>query len=104
MTILLLAAGLVLLIVGAEARVRGASSLAGKAGIAPLTIGRTVVAFGTSAPELAVSIGSSLAGRRSMRKVRGNRKTDPVHILLHCLHFPNWGGFSYKKVGSSPRY
>ena len=63
MTILLLAAGLVLLIVGAEARVRGASSLAGKAGIAPLTIGLTVVAFGTSAPELAVSIGSSLSGQ-----------------------------------------
>jgi len=63
MTILFLGAGLVFLVVGAEALVRGASSLAGKAGIAPLTVGLTVVAFGTSAPELAVSIGSSLSGQ-----------------------------------------
>jgi cation:H+ antiporter len=63
MTIFFLSAGLVFLVVGAEALVRGSSSLAGKAGIAPLTIGLTVVAFGTSAPELAVSIGSSLSGQ-----------------------------------------
>jgi len=63
MTILFLGAGLLFLVVGAEALVRGASSLAGKAGIAPLTVGLTVVAFGTSAPELAVSIGSSLSGQ-----------------------------------------
>lgn len=56
-------AGLALLILGAEWLVRGASRLAAKIGISPLVIGLTVVAFGTSSPELAVSIQSSLAGQ-----------------------------------------
>jgi cation:H+ antiporter len=55
--------GLVLLILGAEWLVRGASRLAGKIGISPLVVGLTVVAFGTSAPELAINIQSSLAGQ-----------------------------------------
>jgi cation:H+ antiporter len=42
--------------------VRGASRLAGSLGISPLVIGLTVVAFGTSSPEAAVSIGSALGG------------------------------------------
>lgn len=62
MTILLLLGGFVLLIVGAEALVRGASKIAAAIGISPLVIGLTVVAFGTSSPELAVSIMSSLSG------------------------------------------
>lgn len=61
-TILLFVAGLVLLIGGAELLVRGASRLAAAVGISPLVVGLTVVAFGTSAPELAVSVQSSLAG------------------------------------------
>ncbi len=48
--------GLVLLVVGADILVRGASGLALGFGISPLIIGLTVVAFGTSAPELAVSL------------------------------------------------
>lgn len=56
-------AGLALLILGAEWLVRGASRLAAKIGISPLVIGLTVVAFGTSSPELAVSILSSLTGQ-----------------------------------------
>jgi len=55
--------GLVLLVVGAEWLVRGASQLAASAGVSSLVIGLTVVAFGTSAPELAVSVNSSLTGR-----------------------------------------
>ena len=56
-------AGLVLLIVGAELLVRGATRLALSIGVSPLVIGLTVVAFGTSAPELAVSVQSGLAGQ-----------------------------------------
>lgn len=65
-TLLLFFAGLALLIVGAEALVRGASRLAAAIGISPLVIGLTVVAFGTSAPELAVSIKAGLAGQASI--------------------------------------
>ena len=54
--------GFVILTLGAEALVRGASAIALRLGIAPLIIGLTIVAFGTSAPELAVSLKSALAG------------------------------------------
>ena len=60
---LLIATGLITLVFGAECLVRGASRLAGLVRISQLTIGLTVVAFGTSAPELAVSVASSLSGR-----------------------------------------
>lgn len=61
-TILLLVAGLVLLTFGADVLVKGASSLAGSLGISPLVIGLTVVAFGTSAPEMSVSVSSAFKG------------------------------------------
>lgn len=54
--------GLAALVVGAEALVRGASRLAVSWGISPLVVGLTVVAFGTSAPEMAVSVGAALSG------------------------------------------
>ncbi len=63
MAIVLLVAGLVILIVGAEALVRGASRLAAALGISPLVIGLTVVAFGTSSPEMAVSVQAAIAGQ-----------------------------------------
>lgn len=66
MDYLLLLTGLVLLLIGAEALVRGASKLAVACGISPLVIGLTVVAFGTSAPEMAVSILSSLSGQANI--------------------------------------
>ncbi|MBH1971674.1 calcium/sodium antiporter [Moraxellaceae bacterium AER2_44_116] len=62
MTLLLLLAGLVLLTFGADVLVKGASSLAGSLGISPLIIGLTVVAFGTSAPEMSVSVSSAFKG------------------------------------------
>lgn len=52
--------GLVLLSVGADWLVRGASEIALRAGVTPLVIGLTVVAFGTSAPELLVSLKANL--------------------------------------------
>ena len=52
-------AGLALLAFGGNALVRGASALAARLGVPPLVIGLTVVAWGTSAPELAVSLGAA---------------------------------------------
>ncbi|GAA5522335.1 calcium/sodium antiporter [Aliifodinibius salicampi] len=63
MTIFLFVFGLVFLIIGAEILVRGASQIAQRMGIPPLIVGLTVVAFGTSAPELAVSIKSALSAQ-----------------------------------------
>jgi cation:H+ antiporter len=60
--IFLFVAGLVLLVLGANVLVRGASNLAFSFGISPLVVGLTVVAFGTSAPEIAVSVGAVIAG------------------------------------------
>jgi cation:H+ antiporter len=60
---LLLAAGLTVLTAGADLLVRGASAIAARLGLSPLVIGLTVVAFGTSAPELAVSMKASIAGQ-----------------------------------------
>ncbi|MCQ4346104.1 calcium/sodium antiporter [Pseudomonas stutzeri] len=62
MTFVYLIAGLVLLVAGAEVLVRGAARLAAQFGIPPLIIGLTVVAFGTSAPETAVSVQAALNG------------------------------------------
>lgn len=58
--ILLVIAGLVLLIWGADRFVHGAGAMARNLGIAPLLIGLTVVAFATSAPEILVSIVAAL--------------------------------------------
>ncbi len=59
LTLILFILGLVLLIVGAELLVRGASRIATLVGVSPLVIGLTVVAYGTSAPELAVGVHSA---------------------------------------------
>ena len=61
-SILVCAFGFVLLYYGAEWLVKGSSSLARSLGITPIVIGLTVVAFGTSAPELVVSVISSIKG------------------------------------------
>src|SRR6056297_3539600 len=59
---LLILAGFVLLLGGAELLVRSSSAIAQRLGVSPIVIGLTIVAFGTNAPELAVSIGSALRG------------------------------------------
>ena len=61
--VLLLIIGLTALTIGAEGLVRGSASLAIRLGLTPLVIGLTVVAFGTSTPELVVSIGAALADK-----------------------------------------
>lgn len=55
--------GLILLVLGANTLVRGASKLAMSFGISPLVVGLTIVALGTSAPEVAVSVGAVLDGK-----------------------------------------
>jgi cation:H+ antiporter len=62
MNLLLLLFGLVLLLAGGDALVRGAAALARQLGISPLVVGLTVVAFGTSSPELAVNVTAALRG------------------------------------------
>jgi cation:H+ antiporter len=63
---LLLIAGLLVLLSGGEALVRGATALARRLGVSPMVIGMTVLAFGTSAPELAVNVAAALAGRSAI--------------------------------------
>jgi cation:H+ antiporter len=58
-----LVAGLALLVLGAELLVRKASQIAARLRVPALVVGLTVVAFGTSAPELAVSTMASLDGQ-----------------------------------------
>lgn len=57
--IFLILTGTILLVVGGEGTVRGGSSLAGRLKISPYVIGATIVAFGTSAPELVVTVTAS---------------------------------------------
>ena len=54
--------GLVVLIVAGDVLVRGAVSIAERLGIPALVIGLTIVAFGTSAPELFISLGAAIDG------------------------------------------
>ena len=62
MTIILLLVGLGLIVLGADWLVEGASSIARKAGVSEFVIGLTIVGFGTSCPELVVSLTGALAG------------------------------------------
>ncbi|ATJ83720.1 sodium:calcium antiporter [Halomonas beimenensis] len=83
MTVVAFVAGLVLLIVGAEGLVRGASRLAARLGISSLIIGLTVVAFGTSSPELAVSLKAAIGDQAGI--AMGNVVGSNVFNLLGVL-------------------
>jgi len=61
-SVIYLAIGSLFLYLGAEGLVRGASSIALRFGIKPLVIGLTLVAYGTSSPEFAVSLSAALEG------------------------------------------
>lgn len=66
LTLIMLITGFIILIGGAELLVRGAAQLASDLGISPLVVGLTVVSFGTSAPELAVSVFSAWNGQAGL--------------------------------------
>jgi cation:H+ antiporter len=82
-TVALFVGGLLALLGGAELLVRGASRLAGRFGIPPVVIGLTVVAFGTSAPEVAVSVGAALhqQGDLALGNVVGSNTFNLLFIL-----------------------
>jgi cation:H+ antiporter len=82
----MLAGGLLLLTAGAEFLVRGASRLAALCGISPLVVGLTVVAYGTSMPELAVSVKAGLGGldNIAVANVVGSNTFNVLFILGAC--------------------
>src|SRR5262245_48813824 len=63
---LLLIFGLTLLVGGAKVMIRGATALASACGVPPVVIGLTIVAFGTSAPELVVNSTAALSGQTQL--------------------------------------
>ncbi len=85
-TLLLLIGGLVLLVLGGEFLVRGSARLAALAGLSPLVVGLTIVAYGTSAPEMAVSIRAGFAGTDSIAlgNVVGSNIFNILFILGAC--------------------
>ena len=64
--LILLVVGFVFLIKGADFFVEGASAVANKLHVPPLVIGMTIVAMGTSLPELSVSVTASMAGSNQL--------------------------------------
>ena len=81
--ILLFFLGLTCVIGGAELLVRGASKLAIDFGISPLVVGLTVVAYGTSAPELAIAVQSIFEGQTDigLGNVVGSNITNILLVL-----------------------
>jgi cation:H+ antiporter len=75
--------GLTVLVAGAEMLVRGASKLATRLGISPVVIGLTIVAFGTSSPEMAVSLGAAWSGQTDL--VVGNAVGSNIFNILLIL-------------------
>lgn len=83
LNIILLLAGFIILIKGAEYMVNGASSVAKRMNISTLVIGLTIVAFGTSAPELTVNVINSAYGRNEA--IFGNIIGSNIFNLLMIL-------------------
>ena len=81
--ILLLIVGLALIVFGAEWLVDGASAVARRAGISEFVIGLTIVGFGTSCPELVVSLTGALEGNAdiSVGNVVGSNIFNTLLIL-----------------------
>ena len=91
MDYLLIIAGFVLLTVGANILINGATGLAAKFNISNLVIGLTVVAFGTSAPELVVNVVAAIEGSNeiALTNVLGSNSINTFVILgLSALFYP----------------
>ncbi|MDQ3394401.1 MAG: calcium/sodium antiporter [Bacteroidota bacterium] len=91
LTFIFIFAGLFILILGGNFLVKGASKIALRFNISPLVIGVTIVAFGTSAPELLISVKSALAGSPdlAMGNVIGSNICNLALVLgLMALIFP----------------
>ncbi len=89
MIFLYLIGGLVALVIGGEFLIRGASKLAAAMGVSSLVIGLTIVAFGTSAPELVVSLKASMSGQADLAvaNVVGSNIFNILFILGACAAF-----------------
>lgn len=85
MVLLSLLGGLVLLIVGGELLVSGAAKLAARFGVPALVIGLTVVAFGTSAPELMVTLSAAWEGGGAANLALGNVVGSNIFNVLLIL-------------------
>ncbi|WP_299847636.1 calcium/sodium antiporter [uncultured Paracoccus sp.] len=83
---LLVLAGLVLLVLGGDNLVKGAVNLSLRLGVTPTVVGLTVVAFGTSAPEMLVSVSAALKGSTdiAMGNVVGSNIANVLVILGAC--------------------
>jgi cation:H+ antiporter len=86
MALALVVVGLVLLALGGEALLRGAVGLAGRLRLSPAVIGLTVVAAGTSVPELAVSVLASIEGRTdiAVANVVGSNVFNVLFVVGLC--------------------
>jgi cation:H+ antiporter len=82
-TILLFLAGLIVLVLGADLLVRGATRLAAAFGVSPLVIGLTIVAIGTASPEIAVSLQAAAAGQGDL--TLGNVLGSNIFNILFIL-------------------
>ncbi len=84
--LLMFVVGLAALVAGSELLVRGASKLAISWGVSPLVVGLTVVAFGTSSPEMAVSVQGALSGSTDIAigNVVGSNLFNVLFILGLC--------------------
>jgi cation:H+ antiporter len=87
----LLALGLFILLLGGKFLVDGASALATRLGMSPGLIGLTIVAFGTSAPELLVSVNAALKGSSDIsigNVVGSNIANIGLFLGISCLFYP----------------
>ena len=86
-SLILFAAGLFLLVAGADGAVRGAETLAFRMGVSPGTIGLTVIAFGTSLPELTVTTEAVLTGNPEigLANIVGSNIANIGLILALCV-------------------